>query len=211
MQQHSDQELFLRRHALPVVLAVTSILLALLGAHGSGVLRYQRDAILAGQWWRLLTGNLVHLGWPHLWLNLAGLVLVWLLFHRTLSTAAWVIVTLVSSLAVGLGLLVFDPGLSWYVGLSGTLHGLFAAGLVASLTVKQRAEWLLVIAFIAKLTWEQLMGPTAGTAAIAGGNVIVDAHLYGALAGALTASLWRAGAGAIAKRNCAGRPSRLQS
>jgi len=210
MLQHIDHYPPLRRHALPIALAATSLLLALLGTHGTELLRYQRDAIVAGQWWRLLTGNLVHLGWPHLCLNLAGLALVWLLFHRALSTAAWLTVTLVSSLAVGLGLLMFDPGLSWYVGLSGTLHGLFAAGLVASLNSNQRAEWLLVIVFVAKLTWEQLMGPTPGTAAIAGGNVIVDAHLYGALAGALTASLWRAGGAAMAKRSCAGRPSRQQ-
>lgn len=182
----------LRRHALPIALAVVSLLLALLGEHNAELLRYQRDAVLAGQWWRLLTGNLVHLGWSHLWLNLAGLALVWLLFFRALSTGAWVAVTLVSSLAVGLGLLIFNPGLAWYVGLSGTLHGLFAAGLVASLTSRQRAEWLLLAVFIAKLAWEQSVGPTPGTAELAGGNVIVDAHLYGALAGALTVLAWRA-------------------
>jgi rhomboid family GlyGly-CTERM serine protease len=181
----------LRRHALPLALALTSFLCAALGQPLTGLLRYQRDAILAGQWWRLLTGNLVHLGWPHLWLNLVGLLLVWLLFQRALPQRVWLTVTAVSSLAVGLGLLIFDPNLAWYVGLSGTLHGLFAAGLVASLAAGQRAEWLLLVLFIAKLSWEQLVGPTPGTSALAGGNVIVDAHLYGTVGGAFTVVVWR--------------------
>ena len=181
----------LRRHALPLVLALMAFLCTAIGEPLTGLLRYQRDAVLAGQWWRLLTGNLVHLGWPHLWLNLAGLLLVWLLFHSALPQRVWLTVTVVSSLAVGLGLLFFDPNLAWYVGLSGTLHGLFAAGLVASLAAGQRAEWLLLALFLAKLTWEQLVGPTPGTAELAGGNVIVDAHLYGTVGGALTVLVWR--------------------
>ena len=67
------------------------------------------------------------------------------------------------------------------------MHGLFAAGLLASLWAGNRAEWLLLALFVAKIAWEQLVGPTPGTAALAGGNVIVDAHLYGAIGGSLTA------------------------
>ena len=179
----------LRRHALPLVVTLLSTLFALLGDSATHALRYQRDAVFAGQWWRLITGNLVHLGWSHLLLNLAGLILVWLLFYRSLTTRSWIIVFAVSALAVGGGLLLFDPQLEWYVGLSGALHGLFAAGLVASLWAGNRAEWLLAAVFAAKLAWEQLVGPTPGTAKLAGGNVIVDAHLYGAIGGAVTVLL----------------------
>jgi rhomboid family GlyGly-CTERM serine protease len=186
MPSHSAKDL-LRLHALPLVIALLATLFALLGESATDMLRYQRDAILAGQWWRLISGNLVHLGWSHLLLNLAGLLLVWLLFHRSLTTRNWVIVSSISALAVGGGLLLFDPRLEWYVGLSGALHGLFAAGLVASLSAGNRAEWLLAMLFVAKLSWEQLVGPTPGTAALAGGNVIVDAHLYGAIGGAVSA------------------------
>lgn len=176
-----------RKHALPLALALLATLLALFGDSTARVLRYQRDAILAGQWWRIISGNLVHLGWPHLALNLAGLLLVWLLFHRSLTTRDWTIVTLASALAVGGGLLLFDPHLEWYVGLSGVLHGLFAAGLLAALLAGNRADWLVLMLFIAKLAWEQLVGTMPGTAKIAGGNVIVDAHLYGAIGGAVAA------------------------
>jgi len=179
----------LRRHTLPLILAALSTLFASIGESATQGLRYDRAAILGGQWWRLISGNLVHLGWPHLLLNLAGLILVWLLFERSLSSRSWIIVTLTSALAVGGGLLLFDPALHWYVGLSGLLHGLFAAGLVATLFAGSRAEWLLAPLFAAKIAWEQLVGSMPGTTAIAGGPVIVDAHLYGAIGGAVTALL----------------------
>src|SRR5690348_16523483 len=37
-------------------------------------LRYDRDAVLHGEVWRLLTGNFVHLGAGHLLEDMAGLV-----------------------------------------------------------------------------------------------------------------------------------------
>jgi rhomboid family GlyGly-CTERM serine protease len=176
-------------HAVPLGLATLSILFALFGENATRWLRYDRDAILHGQWWRIISGNVVHLGWPHLLLNLAGLILVWLLFRRALTTRSWILVTLASAAAVGAGLLLFDPALHWYVGLSGVLHGLFAAGVVTSLYAGNRGDWWLMALFVAKITWEQLVGTMPGSAEIAGGNVIVDAHLYGAVGGAITVLL----------------------
>lgn len=173
----------LRVHALPLALVLLSTLFAAMGQQATAWLRYDRAAILHGQWWRIISGNIVHLGWPHLLLNLVGLILVWLLFRQTLTTRSWILVTLVSAAAVSCGLLLFDPHLEWYVGLSGVLHGLFAAGLVAALYAGNRGDWWLLALFIAKITWEQTVGSMPGSAEIAGGNVIVDAHLYGAIGG----------------------------
>ena len=188
MPPRSPKDL-LHPHAVPLALTLLSTLFALFGEVATHWLRYDRTAILDGEWWRLISGNLVHLGWTHLLLNLAGLILVWLLFHHTLNTRNWIVVTLSSALAVGGGLLLFDPDLQWYVGLSGALHGLFAAGIVAALFSGKRAEWLLLILFVAKLTWEQTVGSLPGTAELAGGPVIVDAHLYGAIGGAISTLL----------------------
>ena len=179
----------LRVHALPLFLVGLSILLAIVGKGATNLLRYDREGILHGQWWRLVSGNLVHLGWPHLLLNLAGLILVWLLFRQTLTTRSWIVVTVASAFAVGVGLLSFDPALEWYVGLSGVLHGLFAAGVIAGLFGGNRGDWLLLALIVVKIIWEQLVGTMPGTAEIAGGTVIVDAHLYGAIGGAVTALL----------------------
>ena len=178
---------WLHDYGLPALLAIASILIALLGDGAAETLRYQRDAILHGEVWRLLSGHLAHLGWPHLWLNLGGLALIWFLFHKQLSAGAWWLVLLVSSLSVSGGLLLFNPELSWYVGLSGVLHGLFLAGLIAGLRAQAWGDWLLLAAVSAKLIWEQVNGALPGTAEAAGGNVIVDAHLSGAIGGGLVA------------------------
>jgi rhomboid family GlyGly-CTERM serine protease len=168
---------------IPLGLAILILLLGWIGAPATEWLRYQRDAVQSGQLWRLLTGNLVHLGWSHIFLNLGGLVLVWILFQRHFTGMQWLVLLFSSSLGVCLGLLLFDPNLVWYVGLSGTLHGLFIAGSLADIRTGEKSGYILLIAIAGKLLWEQLHGPLPGTAEAAGGNVVVDAHLYGALAG----------------------------
>jgi len=179
----------LRNNCLPIGLCLISVICQLFDPATTTALRYERSAIQSGEIWRLFTGNLVHLGWEHLLLNVTGLILIWLLFGRQLSTRQWLIVTVVSCLAVGLGLLIFHPELDWYVGLSGMLHGLFVTGLLINLRNGYKLEWLLLLAILGKLAWEQYHGAMPGSAEIAGGAVIVDAHLYGALSGIVTGLL----------------------
>ncbi len=145
------------------------------------VLRYQREAILDGQFWRLITGQLVHLGWSHLGLNLAGLALLTALFGPVLRSMAAVWTGAFAGTA--LGLLVLEPELQWYVGLSGALHGLFAAGALTLIARDGREGWLLLGALVLKLVWEQLAGPLPGSESWTGGPVVTAAHLYGALGG----------------------------
>ncbi len=176
------------RWALPLALALPALAATLGGEPARALLRYQREAILAGEWWRLLTAHLAHLGPAHLLLNLTGLALVWLLVGGALRPAAWGVVLLLAALAVSGGLLLLDPDLAWYVGLSGVLHGLLAAGAAARLLqggpAGTRAEGALLLALLAtKLAWEQAFGPLPGSAEAAGGPVVVDAHLYGAAGG----------------------------
>ena len=175
----------IRRIAVPVAICVAGLVSQLFHPDSTQWLRNERSAIIDGQWWRLLSGNFVHLSWAHLWMNLAGLLLIWMLLGRLLSLGQWLMVITTSSLAVGLGLLAFDPQLDWYVGLSGMLHGMFVAGLINNIQRGYRLEWLLLIGLIAKLIWEQTSGALPGSTELAGGAVIVDAHLYGAISGLL--------------------------
>ena len=148
-------------------------------------LRFDRDAILAGAWWSLLVGNFVHLGWSHLGMNLAGLALVVALVGKRYRARDWALVIVLCSLAVGGGLLWLNPEVRWYVGFSGTLHGLLVAGSIADLKVWPRSAALLLAGIAAKLAWEQVAGALPGSEGMAGGFVVVDSHLYGALAGAV--------------------------
>ncbi|HGX92507.1 MAG TPA: rhombosortase [Candidatus Tenderia sp.] len=181
----------LQHHWLPLLLALLSLLIATLGDPANLLLRYDQEAIRHGQWWRFLTANLTHLGWSHTLLNLIGLALIWGLFARVYATTNWLIITLVSSLGVTLGLLLFNPHIEWYVGLSGLLHGLFVAGVIGAIRQGHNREALLLVAIAAKLIWEQVSGPLPGTSEMTNGPVIVDSHLYGAIAGGLIALLVR--------------------
>lgn len=169
----------------PLLLVMLPCLLLALGGDALRLpLRYDRDAVLHGEVWRLLTGNFVHLGAGHLLEDMAGLVLLWLLFADMLPGWRMLLVVLVGSLAVGLGLLLGDPGVGWYVGISGALDTLWAAGSLELIRRRDRFGWVLAAFLLAKLAYEQLIGPLPLSSA-SSGTVIVDAHLYGALAGAL--------------------------
>ena len=81
-------------------------------------------------------------------------------------------------------MLLWQPELKWYVGLSGALHGMFAAGAVVALAAGDRAALLLAVALVVKLAWEGIAGPMPGSGEWVGARVVTEAHLYGALAGA---------------------------
>lgn len=172
----------IRTAAVPLALGAVCLLLAFSGDWGREWLRYERTA-LAAEPWRLLTAHLVHLGWSHLLLNLGGLALVWLLVGEYLGVRQWALVTAVSALIVSGGLWLLDPGLAWYVGLSGVLHGLLIAGAIAGLGRRTGETATLLVLVGAKLVWEQYSGPLPGSEISAGGPVVVDAHLFGALGG----------------------------
>lgn len=152
-------------------------------------LRFDRAGLEEGQFWRLVTGHLVHLGWRHLFLNLAGLGVMWRLFAAEYSWRRWLWIVLASMVSIDLGLYAFSPGLNWYVGLSGSLHGMMAAGAVAYWRRRDPQAWLVALLLLVKLLSEQWMGPLPLSVATSGGPVVVDAHLYGALGAAVAAFL----------------------
>ena len=180
-----------------------AIICASLLAQGGGqvlrqMLRFDRAAIAEGELWRLLTGHFVHLGWPHAAMNIGGLILVWLLLGPLFSALQWCTVSVASIAAIDLGFWVLDTDLEWYVGLSGLLHGMLAAGALQGISRSATESWFIIIFLLAKLGYEQLVGPLPGSEASAGGTVIVNAHLYGAAGGAAAALLLRRSAGRTA-------------
>lgn len=170
------------------MIALAAILLQAAG--GLETFRWERD-LVAAEPWRLLTGQLVHLGWVHLGLNLAGLGLAWAWFGGVLQGRGGLAACLASGVAVVLGLTFATPALHWYAGLSGVLHGLVAAGALASLRRRPGVASAVLALLAAKLAAEMLGQGSAGTARLIGGPVVVAAHLYGALGGAAF-GLWRA-------------------
>ncbi len=170
---------------LLLILLVLSVVLGL-GDSVNALLRYDRGAIAAGGWWRLLTAHIVHLDAHHLILNELGLVLVWSLFAQDYHPDEWCAIVLAGALAISSGLWWLSPRVSWYVGASGVLHTVMAAGAAKHLVERVWDRWILFLGLCAKLAWEQWGGQPHAL-------VVVDAHLYGAACGfAVGAALsWR--------------------
>lgn len=172
------------------LLAVLAVLLLpeLDGPAAREAFSYQRAALSQGQWWRVLSAHFVHLDFEHAALNGMGLVLMWALFARDYAPLRWLAIYLGCCLAVSAGLWFFSPRVIWYVGASGVLHGVMAAGTLAHMRRGDLDGWILALFIIGKLAYEQFAGalPFAGSP-----DTVVDAHLYGALGGlALTLPVW---------------------
>lgn len=176
---------------VPLSLTAVSLLVSLSGTEGQTRLRYERGAIAEGEFWRLVTGHLAHLGISHMLLNIAGLALVWLLVGSAWSLWQWAFITLVSLAFIDLGFWFFDPGLNWYVGLSGLLHSMLVAGIIGRIREAPVESLALGVIVLAKIGWEQFAGPLPGSESSAGGAVVVNAHLYGAIAGIIAAGAMR--------------------
>jgi rhomboid family GlyGly-CTERM serine protease len=173
-------------------LLLIMLLLHSLWALGDNVtmgLQYDRAAIAAGGWWRLLSAHLVHLDLHHLILNELGLVLIWALFAGDYDAVDWLIIVFAGALAISCGLWWLSPEVSWYVGASGVLHAIMAAGVARHLALRRWDRWLLLGAGLFKLAVERYLHMVGKGVPL----VVIDAHLYGAAAGFLAGATlcWR--------------------
>ena len=171
-----------RHWRLPLALAAVLILLQAAGERPT--LEYERALVLRGEVWRVLTGNLVHLGWVHLGRDGVGLLLIWALLGDRLSEREWLGVMLTSGFAVGIGLLLFAPAIDWYVGVSGVLFGMFCAGALREIPAHPLAGSAMLLGMSAIIAWTLHAGALPGESAGLGGAVVPQAHLFGAVGGA---------------------------
>lgn len=152
--------------------------------------RYQRLEITDGQWWRIFSCNFIHLNAAHLGMNLAGLWLLYLFFEQEITFKNWLSLLLVGALGVGGGIYYLSPEVSWYVGLSGVLHGIVIFGALRALRTIPIMASLVLCLMIGRLIWEQTPDYDVNYLRdTIGGAVLVNAHLYGAVTGALLAGV----------------------
>ena len=160
--------------------------LAILGPWLNPYLDWNREALQQMQLWRLITGHLVHLNHWHAAMNLSALLAVMFIVGRGLKPLLWLLLFVILSLFTSVALYFFTPELTNYVGLSGVLHGIIAIGFLKTFS---RSPWLSAIVLIyvgGRTIHQQLPGFDAEyLRSTIGGTVIVDAHLYGFIAGIL--------------------------
>lgn len=192
----------LRTYAPVWLLMALILLLGLGGDPLRDALRYDRAAILEGhQWWRLVTGHLVHLGGYHLLLNELGLLVLVMLCPQPLTAREWMQRLLFLCIGLSLGLLIFVPSMHRYVGLSGVIHGLFLLGLLPQVRQRDVIAALALAYLLGKLVWEQVTGVPVSDEAAIGGRVATESHLLGVVAAGVYAALFPGRAGNKSNQN----------
>ena len=176
----------------PLILATLLILgLAVAGDGTTESLRYQRDKIFSGEIYRLLTAHLVHLNWTHTLMNMAAIIIGWFLFADAMTNTQWLGSIASCAVIISLLLMIAMPGLSWYVGFSGLIHGLMLQGLILDQRIQTLTKALVITALLLKVGYELYWGGSTSTTAMIGADVIVESHLFGLIGGGFTALVIR--------------------
>ncbi len=165
-----------------------ALLYAIAGAAPESLV-FARERVFAGEVWRLLSAHLAHSGPAHLGWNLAALATIGGLFERRLGTRLW------PTLGIGIAsvdvLLLIEPRLHAYCGLSGVLNTLLGGLLIELLAdpTLRRYAALTLLGMILKIGAE-----------LAGGHALLThtawpayppAHLAGLLGAMIHAAFIR--------------------
>ena len=177
----------LGRGIVPLAIAGLAAAAEFAGDTGRLALRFDQTDLAAGELWRLVTGHLVHLGPSHLVMNLLALAILTYVLPSLARPVDWLFAGLAAALAIDVGLLVFHPAVDWYVGLSGVLHGFWAAGVVLALGERRFDSVPLALLLLFKLGFEAVFGPVPFSGEVAAGSVVTPAHAWGAAGGVLSA------------------------
>ena len=161
------------------------------------LLRYERGLIFSGEYWRIVSGHFTHINLNHLLLNCAGLILAWsLLPIRPRPDLALLGIAILSGLC-GMGLLILEPQVSGYKGLTALIHALLAVGAVLNLTERGSRWWGLVLLSILSLkVYSESFGTRRSIIAQwIDAPLVTEANLWGLATGATVAILVLLGAG----------------
>jgi len=163
------------------------------------VLVLDRSAVLSGEVWRVFTGHLVHAGREHLLWDVLALIGIGFIFEEYLRGRFWQVLG-VSALVVGAGLMILEPGLPDYRGLSGVLNGLWVAGGLLGARIEMSAGnrtvarlcIAAVVLDLAKILVEARFGSLFTDAARLGAPTVLLSHSLGFASGAIAYGFWRA-------------------
>lgn len=174
--------------ALPILLLSVFALTASM-PELTEALQLERDAIVGGQWYRLLSAHFVHANIAHALANAIATVVVFLLFHGVISPLRWLLSIVICAVSISVLLLVFTA-IDWYLGFSGVLHGMVAI----ALTLDRRLSIVLRVVLLAGLVGKvanELFGTGATSSALLEITVVSEAHAFGIVTGALIAPVMR--------------------
>lgn len=153
---------------------------------------YDRQAILMGELWRLLTAPFVHFSGSHIFWNILIFSIAGFAVNISKFPCFWIVCSISLSLP-GLIFLLTTPDMEYYGGLSGAATGAVAYFCLCSFfnTGRKRRIWLVILAvMLVKIIVEAMMNePIFAQAGEIPFRVLPEAHIAGYL-GALAALIW---------------------
>lgn len=173
------------RLALLLAALIAGSLVASLAA--PGLFALEAEALAQGQLWRLWSGHLVHWSVAHFAWDATTFVALGWLFAR-LAPRTFGALLLFGAPLVSLAVLVFEPQLRAYGGLSGLDVALFVAlCLVVARRVRERATRVVALLALALCLAKVAAELVSGEAAFVGGEVVLaaSAHAAGVVLGLL--------------------------
>jgi rhomboid family GlyGly-CTERM serine protease len=97
------------------------------------------------------------------------------------SIGRWIVYNLLLAIGISMLLTWFNPELTWYVGYSGVLFGVFLLAAIELFKTERIIALLLGLGVCIKVVLEQTGSVAVTTSDFIGVPVIIDAHLYGIL------------------------------
>jgi len=172
------------------ILGLLCLIIYAITANSITTVDYNRELIINGEYWRLLSGNFNHTNIYHLLLNVTALAVIGGLHYRYYSSGTFILLILLLSLGVGVGILLLSPGTQLYVGLSGILHGIIIVGAIIDVSKRYYSGYVLIIGTVIKVINEQLFNSPVEISQLIEAKVLTEAHLYGLVTGLIIAPLY---------------------
>lgn len=145
------------------------------------LLIYQREEIVQGEVWRLLTGQLLHLSIEHYIYNIVAFLLLYNIALKLHSERIFWLSVIWCNIATGLAIFFMLPNVIWYAGASGFLHGVVLVMIIQLIKQQLFLGLFFLLIIITKLVYEQVFGVIGQF----NFKVIVDVHLIGFISGVL--------------------------
>lgn len=164
----------------PVVLAIVLIIIHL-NSNMQSWLVLSEDNLLS-QPWRIFTTHLVHLNNQHLWVNVAALILISILFRSYIRGRLLMNVMMISALGASLVPILLAQDYN-FVGLSGVLHGIFVYVGVSLLRTQRSLGITILMIVVIKLGVDLTLA--VDESFWLGAQVAYLCHIGGAVGGAL--------------------------
>ncbi|WP_185964296.1 rhombosortase [Aliikangiella marina] len=181
---------FYREFRLTIWLLLPSLVIQIFAGDWHEWLRYQQLEVTQGQWWRLITANFCHSNWYHFGLNMLGLVMIDY-FYQPVINHRWRFWLMWFCLLLNVILLHWLVDLSWYVGMSGALHGYLIGGALITYFQYKIINSLIIVIVTGKLFLEMVWDINFTASELIEANVVEESHLFGALSAVFFYGLFR--------------------